>query len=98
MLSVKNIETLKNLKYHKNITDTKNVFIKEINQNELMSKKNKNVSTTLNVIEHLLILASTDTRCVSIYAYASLFDIPIDITSSEVRLKICAIAPGIISQ
>ena len=98
MLSVKNIETLKNLKYHKNITDTKNVFIKEINQNELMSKKNKNVSTTLNVIEHLLILASTHTGCVSIYAYASLFDVPIDITSSEVRLKICAIAPGIISQ
>ena len=98
MLSVENIETLKNLKYHKNIIDTKNFFIKEINQNELMSKKNKKVSTTLNVIEDLLILASTDTRCVSIYAYASLFDIPIDITSSEVRLKICAIAPGIISQ
>ena len=47
-----------------------------------MSKKYKNVSTTLDYIEHFLILASTITGCVSTFAFASLVDIPIGITSS----------------
>ena len=42
------------------------------NQNELLSKKHKNVCTTLNYIEHLLIIASAVTGCVSISDFASL--------------------------
>ena len=45
----------------------------------------------LNYIEHLLILVSTVTGCVSIFAFASLVGIPVDITSSAAGLKICII-------
>ena len=69
--------------------------IEEINENELMSKKHKKVCTSLNYIEHFLILASTITRSVSISAFASLFGIPIAITSSAIGLKICAITAAI---
>ena len=37
-----------------NTNETRNYFIKEINQNELMSKKHKKVCRVLNYIEHLL--------------------------------------------
>ena len=60
-----------------------------------MSKKHKKVCTTLNYIEHFLILASTVTGSISISAFASLVGIPIGITSSAIRLKICAITAGI---
>ena len=60
-----------------------------------MSRKHKKVCTTLNYIEHFLILASTITGCVSISAFASLIGIPIGITSSAIGLKICAITAGI---
>ena len=53
----------------KNIDETRNCFLEKINQNELMIKKHKNVSTTLNCIKHFLILASTITECISISAY-----------------------------
>ena len=64
-------------------------------QNKLISRKHKKVCTTLNYIEHFLILASTITACISISALVSLLGIPIGITSSEIGLKICAIAAGI---
>ena len=38
----------------KNTDETRNCFIKEINQNELMSKKHKKVYEILNYVEHLL--------------------------------------------
>ena len=60
-----------------------------------MSKKHKKICTTLNYIEHFLILASTITGCISISAFASLIGIPIGITSSAIGLKICAITAGI---
>ena len=60
-----------------------------------MSKKPKNVCTTLNYIEHFLILASSITACVYISAFASLVDIPIGIMSSATGLKICPITAGI---
>ena len=69
--------------------------MKKVKQNELMSRKHKKVCTTLNYIEHFLILASTITGCVSISAFASLIGIPIGITSSAIGLKICAITAGI---
>ena len=79
----------------KNIDETINYLIEEIIRNELMSKKHKNVCTTLNYIEHFLVLASTITGCVSISAFASLVGIPIGITSSATGLRICAITAGI---
>ena len=78
----------------KNIDEARNYFIEEINQNELVSKKHKYVCTTLNYIEHLLMLASLDARCVLISALASLIGIIISTTSSAVELKVCAITPG----
>ena len=68
----------------KNIDETRNVFLEEIEKNELMSRKHKKVCTTLNYIEHFLILASTITECVSISAFASLLGIVIGNTSSAI--------------
>ena len=79
----------------KNMDEARNYFLEEIKQNELMSKKHKKVCTTLNYIEHFLILASTITGCISISAFASLIDIPLGITSSAIGLKICAITAEI---
>ena len=41
------------------------------------------------------ILASTVTRCISISAFATLLGISIEITSSAIKLKICAITVAI---
>ena len=60
-----------------------------------MRRKHKKVCTTLNYIEHFLIIASAITGCISISAFASLPGIPIGVTSSAMGLKICAIAAGI---
>ena len=38
----------------KNIDETRNYFLEETKQNELMSKKHKNVCATLHYIEHFL--------------------------------------------
>ena len=48
----------------KNIDETRNYFVEEIKQNELMSRKYKNVCTALNYTKHFLILASAITGCV----------------------------------
>ena len=80
----------------KNIDETRNYLIEETNRNELLSKKHKKVCTTLNYIEHFLILASTITGCISVSAFASLIGILIGITSSAIGLKSFAIAAGII--
>ena len=45
--------------------------------------------------ENLLILVSTVTGCVSISAFVSLVHVPVSITSSAIRLKICANTPAI---
>ena len=45
----------------KNIDETRNYLIEEINRNELMSKKHKKICATLNYIEHFLFLASAIT-------------------------------------
>ena len=55
-----------------------------------MSKKQKKVCTTLNYIEHFLILASS-----SISGFTSLIGIPRAIASFAIGLKICTIAAGI---
>ena len=79
----------------KNIRETKNYFIEEINRNEFISKKHKKISAILNYSEHLLILASMGTVCIWISTFASLVGIPIGITMSSVGLKICATTSGI---
>ena len=68
------------------IDETRNHLNEEINQNELMSKKHKNVYRVLNYSEHLLILISTVTGCVSISNVASLVNVSIGITSSAMGL------------
>ena len=70
----------------KNIDVTKNYFIEEINQIDFLGKKQKKFCTALNYIEHLLILASVVTGCVSISGFASLVGIPIGIASYIVEL------------
>ena len=47
------------------------------------------------MFEHLLILASTSTSCVSVSAFASLLCVPVSIASSAVGIKLCAITAEI---
>ena len=61
----------------------------------MVIRKHKKVCTTLNYIEHFLILASTITGCISVSAFASLIGTPTGITSSAIGLKICASTTGI---
>ena len=68
----------------KNIDKIKNYFKKEINQNKLTTKKHKKVCGLFSYIEHLLILVSTVTGCVSISAFTFLVGIPVGITNSAV--------------
>ena len=60
-----------------------------------MSKKHKNVYRVLNYIEQLLILLFTNTGCVYIPAFSSLFGILTEITSSVIGLEICVLTAGI---
>ena len=53
----------------KNIDETRNYFIEDIKQNELLFKKHKKVCTALNYIEHFLILSSTISECISISVF-----------------------------
>ena len=50
----------------KNIYETRDHFVEEIYQSELMSKKHKKVCMTRNYIEHFLTLASAVNGCISI--------------------------------
>ena len=74
-----------------NIHETKTYFIEEIKQNELLSKKHKMVHTTLNYIEHLLILATTVTGSIFISAFDFLIDITGGIANFAAGIKFCAI-------
>ena len=79
----------------KNIDETKNYFVEVIEKNKFMSKKHKKVCTTLNYIEHFLILAFDFTGCILISTFVCLLDIPIGITKSVIGLNIFAIAAGV---
>ena len=72
----------------KNVDKTKNYFVEEIEQDELISDKHKKFCITLNYIEHFLILVFVVTGCISISAFASSLGIPSGITSSVIGLKI----------
>ena len=75
----------------KNIDKTRNYFLKEIKQNELMSITHKKVCTSLNYIEDFLSLVSTISGSISISAWTSLTGISIEITGSAIGWKIFAI-------
>ena len=66
----------------------RNYLIEEINQNELISEKHKMICTTLNYIEHFLVVASTITGYVSISAFASLIGITMQTESSAIKINI----------
>ena len=72
-----------------------NYLIEKLNQNKLMSKKQKNVYRVLNYNDHLLLLICTVTERFSISVFASLVRFPIGITSSPVGLKIGVITAEI---
>ena len=71
----------------------RNYLLDEIKHNDLMSEKYKKTCKYLNYVEHLLILASRVTSCVSISA--SLVCVLVGITSSVVGIKICEIIVGV---
>ena len=52
----------------KNIDKTRKYFVEKTELNELMSNKHKEVCTTLNDIEHFLILPFEVTGCIPITA------------------------------
>ena len=79
----------------KKIDGTRNHLLEKLNHNDLMSEKYKKTCNYLNYIEHLLILASTITSCVSVSVFGSLVCVHWDITSSGVGIRICAITAGI---
>ena len=64
--------------------EIRDYFIKEIDQNELLSNQSKKVCTTLNYNEHFLTLVFAVTICISISAFASLIDISKLVMSSTI--------------
>ena len=58
-------------------------------------KSTKEVCTTLNFIEHFLILASTISQYISVSAFTSLIGILIRITSSVIGFKVWVMTAGI---
>ena len=75
----------------KEMDKTRNYFMEEIKQNELISKKHKKLCKILKYTEHLLILAATVSGCVSVSALASLIGIPIGIASFATTINITII-------
>ena len=69
------------------LDEKRNYYNEKIKQNELMSKKHQKVYKNLNYAEHLLIIASTVTGCVSNSAFISLDGIHVGIGSSAATIK-----------
>ena len=81
-----------NLEFRLTKNDEKrNYLLDEIKNKYLLSEKYKKACKYLNYVEHMLILASTITGCVSVSAFASLAHVPAGITSCSIGKKICAI-------
>ena len=79
----------------KNIDETRNYFIREIDQSKLMNKKDKKVWRVLNYIEPLLIAIFTVCGCISISGFTFLVGILTGIQSSAKGLKIFVITAEI---
>ena len=81
-----------NLEFRLTKNDEKrNYLLDEIKNKYLLSEKYKKACKYLNYVEHMLILDSTITGCVSVSAFASLAHVPAGITSFSIGKKICAI-------
>ena len=77
----------------RNINETRSCFLKKVERNELMSRNYEKICTTLNYIEHFLILASAVTGFISIFASALFFGFLFFEFCK--RIKICVIVAGI---
>ena len=71
----------------KSMDETRNYLLDKIKDNNLMSEKYKKTCKYLNYVEHLFILASTITGCVSVSTFASLNCISVGIISSALEIK-----------
>ena len=78
------------------IDKARNYFIKEIKQNDLITKTHKKICKTLDYIEHLLIIVCTVTECVSISAFVSLVSIAAGVASFVITRKTSIISAGIV--
>ena len=67
--------------------ETRMYVLEEINHKEFISKKHKKVFWALNYLEHLFILASTVTVCVSLTAFPLLVDVPLGTASYAATIK-----------
>ena len=76
------------------INEIKNYTLGEIKHNDLVTEK-YNSHKILYHVEHLLILASTVTGCISISAFSSLVCVSFGILSSALGIKVYAITAGI---
>ena len=77
-----------NLEFRLTKNDEKrNYLLDEIKNKYLLSEKYKKACKYLNYVEHMLILASTITGCVSVSAFASLAHVPAGITSFSIGKK-----------
>ena len=72
-----------------------NSHLQEIKHNDLMTEKYKKTCKYINYVEHLLILVSTVTGCVSMSAFASLVCVLVGITSLAVGIKTCGVTARI---
>ena len=72
----------------KEIDETRNYLLDEIKHNDLMSEKYKKTCKYLNYVEHLLILFSTGTGCLSTSAFASLVCVPVVISVIQQKEQI----------
>ena len=70
----------------KKLKGINNYFIKERDQNELLSNNNKKVCSTLNYTEQFLTLVFAVTVCISMSAFASVVNIPKAIMCSTIGL------------
>ena len=78
------------------VNETRNCLLDEIKHNDLKSEGYKETCKYLNYVEHLFILVSATTFCVSISAFASLsVCVPVGITISAVGIKIFVITAEI---
>ena len=77
------------------IYERRNYLLHEIKHNDLMSEKQKKTCKYWNYVEHLLILASTISGCVSISALGSLVCAPIGVTTFTIGIIIYGITARI---
>ena len=77
------------------IYERRNYLLHEIKHNYLMSEKHKKTCKHWNYVEHLLILASTISGCVSISALGSLVCAPIGVTTFTIGIIIYGVTARI---